>query len=905
MTLLRLVMLRLRAIFRRRSIDDAMQAEMRQHLERTTERLVARGMSPEDARLAAKREFGNVTVLQEEGRDARGARWVDELSGDTHFAIRYFARHKATVAIIVTVIALATGANMLIFSIFQSEFIRPAPAVPSNPDHARIWGQERASRTARPEQRAFTHTELMALAAHREIFDEVAAWTKEDVVLQAGDSAAARNVRAQFVTPNYFAALGVGLVAGQGMMRQADGAPDLSAVMAYEVATELFGSATKAIGLTIRVNEVPVHIVGVAPPKFQGAMRHMDGSTVWIPLSARAEIEHLSPRWLAEEPVLSPFARLAHGVSHERATALARQVVASTLPDSATRIGMTRTAYVQPMEALPPGEGTSEMLIAFTAIAMIGVLILLVAWMNVSSLMVAAAVGRRHEIAVRLSLGASRTRIIRQLVTESTLLAVTGGTIGLLLAWWELVYMAKTEIDAVDILPDFSTFAFTLGIALATGVLFGLSPALHATRDGVATALRDAKAGSAGRSRLQRNFVAAQIMLSQPLLVLIGVMLAVMLADYRPLAPEMSRHVIELQLRPLTNPGAPATQGREAVDALLPRIAERPEVLAAVPETEGFAVRGVIAPDRRAGLTSDTAKTIINLEGAAPGWFSLVEVPIVLGRDVSLADTAAADYPVVIGSDLARSLWGDAHPVGRRLASPPLPGLGQQDSLVMTVVGVYDASRRLPGLSWNGQATRAGITASVARVYTARDKQWRHDRVLVRTHGPAEPFLPELQRFIRAAAPALPVAGVQTLAQQDESAYKDTVRTALLAGAGGVLALLLTSLGLYGVVSLAVQQRTREIGVRIAVGAAPTQVTSMFLASGVRVSIVAMLVGLPLSIAVFRIGMSQGIILAPAVNVWAIGGAIAAILVAVASAATWVPARRAARVDPATTLRVE
>jgi putative ABC transport system permease protein len=904
MTLLRLVMLRLRAIFRRRSIDDDMQAEMRQHLERTTERLVARGMSPEEARLAAKREFGNLTVLQEEGRDARGARWVDELSGDARFALRYFARHKATVAIIVTVIALATGANMLIFSIFQSEFVRPAPAVPGNRAIARIWGQERASRTSRSEQRDFTHTELMALAAHHEIFDEVAAWTKEDVVLQGGDSAGARNVRAQFVTPNYFAALGVGLVAGQGMMRQADGVSDLSAVMSYDVATELFGTATKAIGLTIRVNEVPVHITGVAPPRFQGAMRHMDGSALWIPLTARAEIERLSPHWLTDEPVLSPFARLAPGVSHERATALARQVVASTLPDSATRVGMTRTAYVQSLEALPPGEGTSEMLIVFTAIAMIGVLILLVAWMNVSSLMVAAAVGRRHEIAVRLSLGASRTRLIRQLVTESTLLAISGGTIGLLLAWWELTYMAKTEIDAVDILPDLTTFAFTLGIALATGILFGLSPALHATRVGVATALRDAKAGSAGRSRLQRNFVAAQIMLSQPLLVLIGVMLAVLLADYRPLAPEMSRHVIEVQFRPLAKTGAPPTQGREAVDALVPRIAQRPEVVGAVPESEGFAVRGVIAPDRRAGLTSDTTKTIINLEAAAPGWFSLVEVPIVLGRDVSLADTAASDYPVVIGSDLARALWGDAHPIGRRLASPPLSGLGQ-DSLAMTVVGVYDAGRRLPGLSWNGQATHASITGTVARVYTARGKQWRHDRVLVRTRGPAEPFLPELQRFIRAAAPSLPVSGVQTLAQQDERAYQDTVRTALLAAAGGVLALLLTSLGLYGVVSLAVQQRTREIGIRIAVGAAPTQVSSMFLASGVRVSVVAMLIGLPLSVAALRVGLSRGIILAPAVNVWAIGGAIAVILVAVASAATWVPARRAARVDPATTLRVE
>jgi ABC-type antimicrobial peptide transport system permease subunit len=193
----------------------------------------------------------------------------------------------------------------------------------------------------------------------------------------------------------------------------------------------------------------------------------------------------------------------------------------------------------------------------------------------------------------------------------------------------------------------------------------------------------------------------------------------------------------------------------------------------------------------------------------------------------------------------------------------------------------------------------------VTRVFTARGKQWRHDEVFVRTRGPAEPFLTDLQRHIRAAAPSLPVTSIRTLAQQDESAYHDTVRTALLAGAGGALALLLASLGLYGVVSLSVQQRTREIGIRIAVGAAPTQVAAMFLKSGVRVSMAALLFGLPLSLVALRVGLSQGVLLAPNVNVWGIGISIGLTLLAVASAATWVPARRASRVDPSTTLRVD
>ncbi|MGQ0645965.1 MAG: ABC transporter permease [Gemmatimonadaceae bacterium] len=900
---LRRAMLRLRAIVARTSFEKAMQSEMRDHLDRATDRLVARGMSRSHARLAARHEFGNVTLLQEEARDARGARWVDALRGDVQFAFRYFARHKATVAIIVAVLALSTGANTLIFSTFQAQFLRPAPGVPDDDAQARIWARARATQTARWEPRLFSEPELEALAERREIFSEVAAWMSDEVILDGGDRSGARGVGAQFVTPNFFSALGVPLAAGQGFARGAAHGADMAAVMSYLIAEQLYGNPANAVGRQVLVNELPVHVVGVAPPRFQGALRNMDEPALWIPVSARAGISRISPRWLTDEPTLALFARMSPGASRDQATTLARHVVARALPDSAARVGMARTAHVLAMHEPPPGNDTNEIILAFSWITTIGVLILLVAWMNVSSLMVAAAVGRRHEIAVRLSLGASRTRLLRQLVTESTLLALVGGAAGLTLAWWVLTWMAKTEIDGVDIVPDAGTLAFVLALALVTGILFGLSPALHATRGGVARALRDSGTATTSGSRLQRTFVAAQIMLSQPLLVVLGMMLTLVIADYQPLSPEMSRHVISVGFRPLAT-GAPG-QRREAVDALIPRIVERPEVLGAVPQAEAFALRGVVVPDRQApNAQRDTVPTILHEEGAAPGWFALVDVPIILGRDVSLADTAAADHPIVIGSDLARALWGDASPVGRTLPSPPLPGF-DQDSIAMTVIGVYDATRRLPGVSWSGEDVRGSMSASLTRVYTAHGKHWQRDRILVRTRGPAEPFLPELQRFLRAAAPSLPLSPMRTLAQADANVYRETLRVALFAGAGGALALLLASLGLYGVVTLAVQQRTREIGIRIAVGAHPARVARMFLASGMRVSVIALFLGLPLSIVGLRVALSRGLVVAPGVNAYLIGVGIAVMLLALASAATWVPARRAAQVDPATTLRVE
>lgn len=898
-TLLRRALLGLRSIVFRRALERDMQAEMRQHLELATERLIARGMSPADARDAARREFGNVTVLQEEARDARGAGWVDSLAADIRFALRYFARHRATTAIIIAVLALGTGANTVIFSNFQAYFVRPAPGVPDGDSPSRIHARERPTRIARWEPRGFTEPELATLAERRDVFRDVAAWVEDDVIL-GGDTTAARAVGAQFVTPNYFGVLGVRLSAGQGFSQTVGDAPDITAVIAYEAAQQFYGSAAAAIGRDIRVNAVPVRVVGVAAPRFQGAIRNMNDPVLWIPLRARADIAHVSARWLADQAVLSLFAHLPPNVSREQASAFARQVVASALPDSAARVGLARTADVAGMEDPPPGDDSNEMVLGATFIIAIGVVILLVAWMNVSSLMVAAAVGRRHEISVRLSLGASRVRLLRQLVTESTLLALVGSALGLLMAWWILVWNAKTEVHGVDLAPDLGTFAFVLAMAVVTGSLFGLSPALHATRAGVASALRDSGTGTSSRSRLQRGFVVAQIALSQPLLVVLGTMLAMVIADYQPLSPEMSRRVIAVGFRPVKT-GA-VGQRPEAVDSLVPRLAERPEVLASVPDVTAFEVRGVFAPDRRVpNAAPDTVPTVVHVNGASPGWLSLVDVPVVLGRDVSLADTAAMDYPVVIGSDLARALWGDANPIGRVLASPALPGL-EQDSIALTVVGVYDATRRVPGMTWYGGTAR-GDTPK--RVYTARGKQWRHDRILVRTHGPAAPFVPELQRFLRARAPSMPVTSVATLAQADDKAYRDTLQMSALAGAGGVLALLLASLGLYGVVSLAVRQRTREIGVRIAVGAHPMQVARMFLASGVRVSVVALAIGLPLSIAALKVGLARGLVIAPPVNPYLIGVVIAPVLVAVAAAATWVPARRAALVDPARTLRVE
>jgi predicted permease len=828
------------------------------------------------------------------------ASFLTSFVADARFALRYFARHKAITGILIGVLALGTGANTLIFSIFQAQFLRPAPMVPQDAAHARIYMQQRPTATASWESRRFTVPELATLAQRRDVFTDVSAWVEEGIILSGGDSIGAQNAPVHFVAPNYFRTIGVPVGPGRNLNEGVAGVADLTGVMAAMFAEQLYGSAEKAIGRRVLVNEVPVEIVGIAPRRFQGAERDMDEPALWIPLSARSDITGASPRWVEDEETLALFARMAPGATHDQATAIVQQVALSTLPDSATRVGMSRMADVRHLGAIPPWEDGLELIVEFTLIGLLGLLILLVGWMNVSSLMVASAVSRRHEIGVRLALGASRLRLIRQLVTESTIISGLGAAAGSLIAYWMLTAIMAREVDGVDLTPDIRTFAFVAALAIATGVLFGLSPALHATR-GVAAALRDSGGGASRKSRLQRTLVVAQITLSQPLLVLLGLMLSMVIAEYRPIAPETSGQVIGVTFRPLDN-DRDLKLGWRSVEQLTPRIASRPEVLAVVPASAAFDVRGVFAPDREERIAAgDTVPTMMHLEGAAPGWFGVLDVPIVLGRDVALADTNSTDRPVVIGVDLAQALYGEANPIGRTLYSPGIPELGQ-DSIAMSVVGVYDSRVVVPGMVWAGTSTRSNIRY---RVYTAHGMWWQKNRLLIRTRGDAAQYLPDLQRFAIAEAPSLPISSIRTLKQMDEQAYRVTVQVSMFAGLGGVIALALASLGLYGVVALAVRIRTREIGIRIAVGAHPMQVARMFLASGVKSAILALLIGLPITIIGVQFLVSAGALIIPGTKPYLIGGAIAALMLGVAALATWIPARRAAKVDPGLTLRAE
>jgi predicted permease len=886
-----------RSLVRRRALDREMREEMESHLTRAAERYVARGLSPHDARDAARREFGNVAVLQEEGRDARTGQWIESLIGDLRFAGRQIARRPLASATVVGVLALGIGVHAGIFAFYQALELRPAAGV--RPDPALVWlrGKQRPPADPRWLPRDFSYPEYMALAARSDLFSTTTAWTTAMVSIDLGDPAQAASAQTHFVTDRYFETAGVRMARGTTLPlpARADGSDgEMVAVISDGMWRVVFGGAVDIVGRTIKVNDALVRIVGVAPERFNGMTPSGFERTMWMPLASRGAVLHTSRRALVDRDsaLLSAAALLAPGVSVDRASSAVRlvseQAVGQMSPPADRRI---RTADVAPLRNSTTLPEDPERVLVRVAFSLVGVLVLLVACTNVSALVVGAGMARSQEIAIRLSLGAARKRIVRQLLTESCVLAIVGGGVGLAL-YALFTKFASRSLPGMELSPDFATAAFTLVIALATGILFGLSPALHATKTGVAEVLKSggSAGGASARTRLQSAFVVAQIGITQPLLVGIAVMLAlVMRQDERGVEQSVTSRVARVRFE--TRELSPAAHAR--LRAAMREIETLPGVQQVTNEGTGRDVLDyTVLGDSRAGLLRQEPIQV-RPEGAGPGYFTLLGVPIVRGRDLVAADSAGSDRPVLISSDVARELWGNADPIGRRFAQSDH---GKQLDRRAIVVGVYDAAR--------GSTRGPG-----RRVFAIDTSAWRDVSYLVRTSGPARPMIDAVRDQLRKTIPDIPVIRIETLQDAFAAEQHEVMQVGIGAGAAGWLVLMLASIGLYGVIALSVVQRRREIGIRIALGARPMEVAALLFRQGLKLGGLGLLIGLPLSIAALAMLGSATTITrdngtmpaSPAI----IGGIIALVVLTVAAFATWLPARRAAVVDPMIALRTD
>jgi predicted permease len=884
-------------MFRRARVEQELDDEIRDHIDRRVAADVARGVAHEQARQAALRAFGGIEQSKDACRDVRRVNVIEHTVQDIRFAVRHLARAPIVTATMIGIFALGIGFSTALFLFVQSFVNGPVPGIPQQETLVRIRGIDR-TRPGRAIGREFSYPEYREYAAQGTLFSDVAAWTSSDIVFDVGTREPnLHSGAASYVTGNYFRVLGLRPALGAGLpmdTNDASPAPPLVAVISHVLWERHFERSPDVIGRPMKVNGVAVTIVGVAPRRFAGARTGGSAMRVWLPLSTRPQLQRTTSTLTSyDDARYGLAARLQPDVRVDQTGPTVEAIAARAAQQMATgSTGMVASTDVVPLigsNYFPPS-GASEASSAGPVIAlMFPLLVLLITCTNVSALLAGLGVARRREIAVRLALGAGRRRVVRQLVTETVMLAMAASALGLFVIWL-LLRLFDANIPDLEIEIDWRGIGLSIGLALVAGVLFGLSPALHATRLALLDVLKDsAGVVVARRMRLQSWLVVAQIAFTQPALLSMGALLLEMRSNLRELpAQPYADRILEVRFNVNPRYGSLDDEREQTLVRLQERLATVPGVAGVVRQENNDSFDVDVHPaDSVPGLELASPQQVRTIAAPA-GYFPLMGISFVRGRDFEAAERGH-DGAIVIGSGLARRLWDGADAVGRRIVSV---GPNLRGTRTFTVVGVVDDAT-----TGARDGERGGVRVFMPRVITT-------GHLLIRTNGPAEHLLPAIRAAAADEAPALPIIAAQTLAASEASERRSVVTMISAAGGTGALALLLSAIGLYAVVAFAVGQRVREIGIRTALGAERRQVVGLFLRRGLRLCLFGLVIGLALGISGARaIAAVQGN--EPPTGILGLSALVAVFVIGVALLASWIPARLAARIAPLEALRVE
>lgn len=918
---LRSLLFRLQPLLRRRQIEAELADELRSHLEFATEAHLAAGLSPAEARHAAERELGGLEQIKENYRDQRSLPWLDQLQQDLRAAFRSLRKTPGFTAVAILSLAVAIGVNTTVFSLVNALLLRPlAPLRPDELVTAYLFAEKSG-------HRPFTPAEYLSLRAARDTFADVAA-TFPTFAAVADDHGLHRGV-ASFSSENFFSLLGV--VPQLGRFFTADECrlnANQRVVVLSHACWQRLGGHPDLLGRTLRVNRQPYTVVGIAPPGFNG-LNTLIATDCWVPLgvlstfgggSAFGETRPAELR--PDTPTLLLTARLAPGLTREsvapRLPTLAQQLPPAAHPRELQLTALSR----QNVGASPGRDPTTILATCFLGLALC---VLVIAGFNLGNLLLARGADRAREIAVRTALGATRGRIVRQLLTEGLLLAVAGGLLGFLLTLWanRLLYAAAAQLNAtfytlaLDLSPDRRVFAATVACSLFATLVFSLLPALKASRVDLVADLKRQPGEVAAAHRLGRFFAWRHVVLMLQLALSLAVLFSAALfvrsalaASDAPLGFDPAGGaVVELDFS-LNRP--PFADVSRTLDAALARARAQPGVTFAavttlLPYGNMGAAKTVEASTAATPATPDTT-VLAHYAAITPHYFETIGVRLLRGRDFT-ADEArdpAAASVAIIDEALARRLFPDGDALGRRLResgrskySPtPAPGAGAAPDF--EIVGICSAHRH--ELQHESQP--------VLYVPLAAEPDHRHSVYLQVRFDSADPArlgasLAPLRTELLAAAPDLPLISVApfTVLIDHHAPLWLTRAAAVFLGLFGLTAVLLATIGLYGVKSYAVSRRTREIGIRLALGASPRAAFALILNQALLQAALALAVGALLAVAIGRVldsfvyGLSGTDFIALAVS--------AALLASVALAACWLPARRATQVDPILALRCE
>ncbi|HEV2288538.1 MAG TPA: ABC transporter permease [Candidatus Acidoferrales bacterium] len=841
---------------------------------------------------------------------------MNTLWQDLRYAFRILIKSPGFTIVAVLTLALGIGANTAIFSLIDAVMLKSLPV--KNPQQLALfqWDDNKwppqFGQTGWDSKYSFSYPTFEEFRQQNKLFSGIFAWAPLGFNAQnttVGINGQPTLANGMMVSGEFFSTLGVAPLLGRGINESDEnpGAPHV-AVVSYAYWTRQFAQSASILGQDVTLNGIPFSIVGVTPPTFYGVQIGIEPD-LWVPFDDKPEMRPWSsppgggatsvfaaPNWLC----VNVMGRLQNGVTRAQAQsgldALFHQIVtANWHPDKPDQVPhMSLASATQGLPQLQQSTGQPLYVLMFA----VG-LVLLIACANVATLLLARATGRKKEISVRLAVGASRARLIRQLITESVLMSVLGGALGLLFAssgtraLVALMSGGGTPM-VLDTGTDLKVLLFTLVAAILTGVIFGLAPAFRITRVELASAMKDSAANITDvrdKHRLGKSLIVAQVAASLVLMVGAGLFVRTLINFENNNFGFNQRNLLSFALDP-TRAGYHDARLVNFYSQLLDRIQSIPGVKAATlmeyAPFNGWSNNNSVYAE---GTAPKSDNPIIRSQHIGPDFFRTMGIPIILGRGILPSDTAASPIIAVVDETFAKKFFPGENPVGHRFSR----GLKFDPQHTIEIVGVARPAELTD--------PRSEPLPKAYYAYAQSPKTLDMMFFEVRTQGPPSTVISELRDAVRQADPALPLMDLKTQTEETSEALSQERLFAQLTSVFGLLALTLAMIGLYGTMAYSVTRKTHEIGIRMALGAKPADVLRIVIRQGITLTLIGLAIGVVAALGVTRLvaSLTFGVkSYDPLTFV-----AVAAVLVAVALFACYIPARRAMKVDPIVALRYE
>ena len=866
----------LRTFFDRSKVDAELELELRDHIERETRANIGRGMSEGDARRAALIAFGGVQQYKEETRHVRGAAWLEDGVQDLRYAFRALRRAPGFTVVAILTLALGVGATSAVFSVVDGVLLRPLPFRDPGALYAVSYLPADLPFRLPP---SLVDRLFLSFQERQTSFERVTAYQRSQVTLSdVGDAVRLTGAR---VGAEFFAVLGVSPARGRTFLPDEDQPGRESVViLSDQLWRQRFGADANVVGRTITLDGNPHTVVGIAPPGFDFPA----SAQIWTPIAIRLETRNTF--------IIPVVGRLRRGMTSLQARN-ELETIAASLPRDPRDNGDKSIAAIVPLRDVLTGSVQRSLLVFSGAVGFV----LIIAGVNLANLLLIRASVRRHEMALRVSLGASRGRIVRQLLTESMLVSTVGAAAGVIFAIVGVrafVAMApEGQIPRLgEVRVDVSVLAFTLAISMATGLIFGLFPALDSARQEPQQALVQGPR-TIGHGRVRSRFVMTEIALAFVLLTAAGLMIKSFVRMRSVDTGYDASHVVTMAVDLPSASYPDATRLRRFHGAVLERLGSIPGVrsVGAV-SYRPMGGMGIIGDFTVDGPSRVEKGYSVDKPTVSPGYFRAMGIRLISGRDFTTQDDGGAPGVAIVSASMARAVWPNEQAIGKRISMEDKPKAGDW----LTVIGVVnDVVQDRP--------LKAHPALYLPYLQTRPIFLLNHMTYVVRADAGTSEIARAMRAALRDVDAAIPAQALESMDASMRAQVAEPLFQARLLTAFSLLALLLAAIGTYGVLAYDVTERRRDIGIRMALGAGSSRVLTGVMARTMSFAVAGIVIGAAGALAATRV-LSRLLFEVTPTDPWTFAGT-AVLLTAVALLAGFVPARRASRVDPIIALREE